>query len=61
MQYGYSLSDDYGTNKVVVRDFKSVPPGRVLCIIARDNDTEAEQIAVRIADLLNNSESKTNE
>jgi hypothetical protein len=60
MRYGYSLSEDYGINKVVVRDFKSTPPGRVLCIIARDNAHEAEQIAVRISDLLNQSESETN-
>jgi len=60
MRYGYSLSEDYTPNRVVVRDFKSTPPGRVLCIIARDNEHEAEQIAVRIADLLNESESTTN-
>jgi len=60
MRYGYSLSEDYGVNKVVVRDFQSTPPGRVLCIIARENTHEAEQLAVKIADLLNN-ESKPNE
>jgi hypothetical protein len=60
MRYGYSLSEDYAEGKVVVRDFHSVPPGRVLCVIARDNQHEAEQIAVKIADLLNN-ESKPNE
>jgi hypothetical protein len=53
MQFGPSLSDDYGTNRVVVRDFSSTPPGRVLCIIARDNQHEAEQIAVLLSDLLN--------
>ena len=53
MQYAVSLSEDYGVNKVVVRDFKSNPPGRVLCVIARDNRHEAEQIAQRICDLLN--------
>jgi hypothetical protein len=56
MRYGPSLSDDYGTNHVVVRDFKSTPPGRVYCIIARDNQHEAEQIAVLISDLLNKKE-----
>jgi hypothetical protein len=60
MRFGSSLSDDYAPNRVVVRDFKSTPPGRVLCIIARENQHEAEQIAVRISDLLNNQES-TNE
>lgn len=60
MRYGYSLSEDYTPNRVVVRDFKSNPPGRVLCIIARDNEYEAEQIAVHISDLLNKSESTSN-
>lgn len=55
MRYAPSLSEDYGPNKVVVRDFKSEPPGRVLLIIARDNQHEAEQIAVQISDLLNNT------
>lgn len=54
MQFGPSTSEDYGANRVVVRDFKSTPPGRVLCIIARENQHEAEQIAVLISDLLNN-------
>jgi hypothetical protein len=58
MRYGCSLSDDYGDNRVVVRDFKSIPEGRVLAIIARDNQHEAEQIAVMICDLLNEQESK---
>jgi len=53
MQYAVSKSEDYGPNQVVVRDFKSVPEGRVLCIIARDNQHEAEQIAQHICDLLN--------
>lgn len=56
MRYGYSLSDDYGDHRVVVRDFKSTPPGRVLCVIARDNQHEAEQLAVLISDLLNQNE-----
>ena len=56
MRYGYSLSSDYGSNQVVVRDFKSEPPGRVLCIIARENKHEAEQLAVLISDLLNKNE-----
>ena len=54
MRYGPSISEDYGVNRVVVRDFQSTPPGRVLCIIARDNQHEAEQIAVQLSDLLNN-------
>lgn len=61
MRYGYSLSEDYTPHRVVIRDFNSTPPGRVLCIIARDNEHEAEQIAVKISDLLNNEESKPNE
>ena len=56
MRYGPSLSEDYNENHVVVRDFKSNPPGRVLCIIARDNQYEAERIAVLISDLLNEKE-----
>lgn len=57
MQYGVSLSEDYGPNKVVVRDFKSTPPGRVLCIIARENQYEAEQLAQLLCDLLNKEQS----
>jgi hypothetical protein len=57
MRYGYSLSEDYAPYKVVVRDFESTPPGRVLCIIPRENTHEAEQIAQRISDLLNQNES----
>jgi len=53
MRYGCSLSEDYTPNRVVVRDFQSNPPGRVLLIIARDNQHEAEQIAQKICDLLN--------
>jgi hypothetical protein len=54
MRYGPSLSSDYMPNTVVVRDFESVPPGRVLCVVARDNKYEAEQVAVMICDSLNN-------
>jgi hypothetical protein len=43
---------------VVIRDFKSVPIGRVLAIIPRDNRHEAEQEAQRISDLLNQDEVK---
>lgn len=53
MQYAVSKSNDYGPNTVVVRDFQSIPEGRVLCVIARDNVHEAEQIAQHICDLLN--------
>ena len=60
MRYGPSTSNDYGPNQVVVRDFESVPKGRVLCIIARDNQHEAEQIAVKISDLLNNESTNQN-
>jgi hypothetical protein len=56
MRYAVSLSEDYGTNKVVIRDFGSNPPGRVLCIMARDNRHEAEQLAQQICDLLNTKE-----
>ena len=56
MQYGVSQSTDYGPHRVVVRDFKSDPKGRVLVIIARDNQHEAEQIAQHICDLLNKQE-----
>ena len=57
MRWAVSKSEDYGPNKVVVRDFKSVPKGRVLCIIARENENEAEQLAQKICDLLNKEES----
>ena len=53
MRYGCSLSRDYEPYRVVIRDFESSPAGRVLCIIARDNQHEAEQIAQSICDLLN--------
>ena len=56
MRYGVSRSEDYGPTRVVVRDFQSVPQGRVLCIIARDNEHEAEQLAQLITDLLNQQE-----
>ena len=52
-RWAVSKSNDYGPNQVVVRDFESEPKGRVLCIIARDNIHEAEQIAQHICDLLN--------
>lgn len=55
MRYGVSRSEDYGPNKVVVRDFNSVPQGRVLCVITRENEYEAEQIAQIISDLLNST------
>ena len=58
MRYGCSLSDDYVDNKVVIRDFESHPKGRVLCIIARDNQHEAEQIAIKLCDLLNYESTK---
>ena len=54
MRFAQSTSTDYGPHRVVVRDFESTPPGRVLLIIARDNQAEAEQIAQNICDLLNN-------
>ena len=60
MRYGCSLSQDYTPYRVVIRDFESSPKGRVLCIIARDNQHEAEQIAQGICDLLN-YESKKDE
>jgi hypothetical protein len=56
MRFAPSLSTDYSPHRVVVRDFKSEPPGRVLLIIARDNQHEAEQVAVTICDLLNEKE-----
>lgn len=59
MRYAVSTSHDYGSNPVVVRDFESTPPGRVLCVIARENQHEAEQIAQQLCDLLN--EKETNE
>ena len=56
-RWAASKSNDYDPHRVVVRDFESTPQGRVLCIIARDNDHEAEQIAQLICDLLNKEES----
>lgn len=56
MRYGVSFSKDYLGGSVVIRDFKSVPEGRVFAIIPRDNRHEAEQIAQKICDLLNQSE-----
>jgi len=59
MRYGVSLSKDYLESEcVVIRDFTTTPKGRVLCIIIRDNQHEAEQEAQRICDLLNQSEAK---
>lgn len=53
------MSKDYLSGEcVVIRDFKSVPQGRVLAIIVRENKHEAEQEAQRICDLLNGSEIK---
>jgi hypothetical protein len=43
---------------VVIRDFLSVPKGRVLAIIVRENKYEAEQAAQEIVDLLNNKHSQ---
>jgi hypothetical protein len=54
MRYGVSYSTDYSDGNIVIRDFKSEPIGRVLCVIVRDNRTEAEQLALHICDLLNN-------
>lgn len=57
MRYGVSYSNDYLTGgAVVIRDFKSEPVGRVLCIITRDNRYEAEQTAQYICDQLNKAE-----
>jgi len=58
--FSCSLSQDYDPYRVVVRDFNSVPPGRVLCIIARDNQHEAEQIGQLICDFFNSFERKDN-
>lgn len=57
MRYAVSYSEDYGPQRVVVRDFESTPKGRVLLIVARDSQHEAEQIAQHICDLLNQKES----
>ena len=53
MRYGVSSSKDYLEGRVVIRDFQSTPPGRVLLVIARDNQHEAEQLAQKLCDLLN--------
>jgi len=58
MRYGVSFSTDYMNGCVVIRDFKSVPIGRVLAVIPRDNRHEAEQAAQHICDLLNKDEVK---
>ena len=57
MRYAVSISKDYAPNKVVIRDHQSTPEGRVLCVIARENQSEAELIAQNICDLLNQKES----
>lgn len=60
MRYGVSLSKDYlNGESVVIRDFLSVPKGRVLAIIVREDRYEAEQEAQRICDLLNQDEQTT--
>ena len=51
-----SWSKDYLDGCVVIRDFKSVPVGRVFAIIPRESKYEAEQIAQRICDFLNKEE-----
>ena len=56
MRYGCSLSKDYDPYRVVVRDFQSSPIGRVLVIIARDNEHEAQEVGQKICDLLNREE-----
>jgi hypothetical protein len=57
MRYGVSWSTDYlNGGAVVIRDFKSEPKGRVLCIITRDNRYESEQTAQYLCDLLNKEE-----
>lgn len=64
MKYGVSVSTDYrGVNGlmaecVVIRDMLSVPKGRILAIIPREDKYEAEHIALRICDLLNKEETK---
>jgi hypothetical protein len=56
MRYGCSLSKDYDPYRVVVRDFTSSPVGRVLVIVARDNEHEAQEVGQKICDLLNREE-----
>jgi hypothetical protein len=56
MRYGVSRSKDYLESEcVVIRDFDSVPKGRVLAIIPRENIHEAEQLAQKLCDLLNSN------
>lgn len=56
MRYAISRSPDYHAGATVIRDFMSTPKGRVLCVIARENSVEAEQIAQYLCDLLNREE-----
>lgn len=58
MRYAVSSSTDYNNGAVVIRDFMSVPKGRVLCFIPRDNEEEAKEIAQYMCDLLNKEEAK---
>jgi hypothetical protein len=59
MRYAVSTSDDYlGPGTVVIRDFNSEPKGRVFAIIPRENKHEAELIAQKICDILNQLEPK---
>jgi len=61
MRYAVSWSDDYlEDGAVVIRDFQSNPPGRVLAIITRDNRYEAEQTAQFMCDLLNKEDVEFN-
>lgn len=55
MRYAVSTSQDYDCGKIVVRDYESTPKGRVLVVVARENDAEAEQIAQQLCDLLNST------
>lgn len=55
MRYAVSTSQDYDCGKIVVRDYESTPKGRVLVVVARENDAEAEQIAQELCDLLNST------
>jgi hypothetical protein len=54
MRYAVSKTKDFPeTGTVVIRDFASEPPGRILCVITRENIYEAEQTAQYMCDLLN--------
>ena len=58
MRFGVSASHDYSqygeiNPQVVIRDFQSTPTGRILAVIPREDQHEAEQIAQHICDLLN--------